>query len=132
MTPSPFNCAHRGLAAALLACALAAPAAAAPGDDDPQGALIGELAFHADLMHALDNLCPRVGARTDWHAALATPVRRALTPSMRELSRRLGAEAGRQLLSDAGGCASGAFAAAYREEREEFFDLLDRWARFAS
>ena len=96
------------------------------------GALIGELAFHADLMQSLDTLCPRAGERTDWHAALARPVRQALTPSMRELSRRLGAEAGRQLLSEAGGCASGAFAAAYREEREEFLDLLERWARFAS
>jgi hypothetical protein len=98
----------------------------APSEDDPVGALIGELVFHADLLIALDRLCPR-GPATDWHGALARPVQQAYSPQLRELSRRLGAKAGAQLVRQRGGCQTPGFAAAYDESRAEYRELQQRW-----
>jgi hypothetical protein len=100
--------------------------AAAEPDDDP-GALVGELVFQADLMSALDRLCPRNAGNTDWHAALTALERQAMTPELLDLSRRLGADAGSQLVRERGGCATSGFAAAYAESRLEFNSLLKRW-----
>ena len=50
-------------------------------DAEAQGALIGDLVFHADLLSALDNLCPIGGsAPADWHSALRPLLEEALTP----------------------------------------------------
>lgn len=95
-------------------------------EDDPVGALIGELVFQADLMSALDRLCPRSRA-TDWQGALSKKVQQAYTPDLRELSRKLGAVAGAQLVRERGGCQSSGFAAAYDESQHEYRELLQRW-----
>jgi hypothetical protein len=114
------------------ALARATPAAAIPAaassDDDEQGELVGELVFHADLLSALDRLCPTRGAASaDWHGALRPLLDREFTPELRELSRRLGADAGAQLVHERGGCATRGFAAAYSESRDEYRALLQRW-----
>ncbi len=127
-----------GLAAALSLTLLAGPAGArgvstagnappAAGADDEQGAaLIGDLVFHADLLAALDRLCPRREA-ADWHATLGPLLDQAMTPELRELSRRLGADAGTQLVHERGGCKSRGFAVAYDESKDEYRTLLQRW-----
>ncbi len=102
--------------------------AAEPGDD-PVGALIGELYFQADLLSALDRLCPRGRAATDWHGTLASRVKSAYTPDLRELSRKLGAVAGAQVVREQGGCATSGFDAAYRESKDEYRTLMERWTR---
>jgi hypothetical protein len=98
---------------------------AQPGED-PTGALIGELVFQADLMSALDRLCPR-SAATDWQGALSKKVQQAYTPDLRQLSRKLGAVAGAQLVRERGGCQTQGFAAAYDESRRDYGELLQRW-----
>lgn len=99
----------------------------AASSDDDKGALIGELVFQADLMSALDRLCPRLAASIDWHGALAALEREAMTPELLALSRRLGADAGKQLVRERGGCHTTAFSQAYGESREEYRALLERW-----
>jgi hypothetical protein len=137
MRPARLSRAVRCAAVALLAAAsvpsgarLADPArpsvATAAGDRDEAGALIGDLVFHADLMRALDGLCPRRDS-TDWHAALADVLEQAFTPELRDLSRRLGADAGARMVRERGGCHTRAFAAAYDESRAEYQGLLARW-----
>ena len=112
----------------------AAAAASAPAtvdDDDAAGALIGELVFHADLLSALDRLCPARGAAAapapDWHDALRPLLEEAFTPELRDLSRRLGDDAGSQVVQQRGGCHTRGFAAAYREAQGEYRSLLERW-----
>jgi len=98
-----------------------------PGDD-AVGELVGDLMFHADLLSALDAICPRRGrAAQDWHAALPALPPEATTLELIDLSRRLGADAGRQLVRDRGGCATRDFATAYAESRQTFGELLERW-----
>jgi hypothetical protein len=102
------------------------PAAVAAGEE--QDELIGDLVFHADLLSALDRLCPnRNPAPADWHGALRPLLEEALTPELRELSRRLGADAGAQLVQERGGCTTRGFAAAYNESKDEYRTLLQRW-----
>jgi hypothetical protein len=125
--------------AALLAAACNAGAAVvqtAVVDEEASGALIGELVFQADLLSALDRQCPRVGsdggggvaaAATDWHAALSSLLQQAFTPELRRLSRRLGADAGRRLVREHGGCHSSGLAQAYSESKDEYRSLLQRW-----
>jgi hypothetical protein len=123
--------------AVVVACALGAAAATAANppalpasavqDADDTGELIGDLVFHADLLAALDRLCPRSGANPDWHGALQPLLAQALTPELRELSRKLGADAGAQLVQQRGGCHSRGFASAYAESRGEYRSLLQRW-----
>lgn len=103
------------------------PAAAAT-DNDEAGALIGDLVFHADLLTALDRLCPSRGAaRADWHGALRPLLEQAFTPELRALSHRLGTDAGRQLVQQRGGCHTRGFAAAYTESSDEYRALFERW-----
>lgn len=128
------RCLRPGLACLALACglAIAAPAPSAPAsppaaaDDDEGGELIGDLVFHADLLSALDRLCARTPA-TDWHAPLTQLLDEAFTPDLRELSQRLGTDAGRQMVQERGGCRTRGFEAAYRESRDEYRALLARW-----
>lgn len=101
-------------------------ASAPPVAEDTQGELIGDLVFHADLLSALDRLCPQRGAG-DWHSALRPLLEQAFTPELRELSRRLGADAGAQLVHQRGGCSTRGFAAAYSESKDEYRALLQRW-----
>lgn len=104
-----------------------APAVAVEAGEE-QDALIGELVFHADLLAALDNLCPnRSPTPADWHGALRPLLEEALTPELRDLSRRLGADAGAQLVHQRGGCRTRGFAAAYNESKDEYRALLQRW-----
>jgi hypothetical protein len=49
------------------------------------------------------------------------------TPALLDLSRRLAADAGRQLVRDNGGCATPGFAEAYAESRQSFGELIERW-----
>lgn len=106
----------------------ASPPAAAVAVGEEQDELIGDLVFHADLLSALDNLCPnRSPAPADWHGALRPLLEEALTPELRELSRRLGADAGAQLVQQRGGCTTRGFAAAYNESKDEYRTLLQRW-----
>jgi hypothetical protein len=123
------------LGATLALATLAAPRPAAVGaalaseaDSDEVGALIGDLVFHADLLTALDRLCPaRAQAAADWHGALQRLLEQAFTPELRDLSRRLGADAGSQVVQQRGGCHTRGFAAAYNESRDEYRALLSRW-----
>ena len=130
-----FQLAGLAAAVALTLVVSTATAKGAPGaasaplaavDEDEQGALVGDLVFHADLLAALDRLCPRRDA-ADWHAALRPLLDQAMTPELRELSRRLGADAGAQLVHERGGCKSRGFAAAYSESKGEYQTLLQRW-----
>ena len=135
MRTAQIRCAARvavmTLALAGAACAVQAKAsfaaATADPDDDPVGALIGELNFQADLMSALDRLCPRGRPTIDWHGALAPLVRSTYAPDLRELSRKLGAVAGAQVVREQGGCASNGFAAAYEELQIEYRQMQRRW-----
>jgi hypothetical protein len=113
-------------AASMSAVARSAFAPAPQAEDDPTGVLMGEMVFQADLMSALDRLCPR-GRATDWHGALGKQVQQIYTPELRELSRKLGAVAGAQLVRERGGCQSSGFAAAYDESRRDYSELLQRW-----
>jgi hypothetical protein len=134
---SPILLAASRCAAAVVACALSAAAALAANppstpasavqDADDTGELIGDLVFHADLLAALDRLCPRSGTRPDWHGALQPLLSQAFTPELRELSRKLGADAGAQLVQQRGGCHSRGFESAYAESRGEYRALLQRW-----
>jgi len=103
--------------------------APAAGSADPFGELIGELMFLADLLNSLDRLCPRKRPARDWHAALPTLPPAATTLELLDLSRRLGADAGRQLVRDQGGCSGHGYAAAYAESRQSFGELVERWQR---
>ena len=117
-----------GSSPALARAMPAATVAAASSDGDEQGELVGELVFHADLLSALDQLCPnRAAASADWHGALRPLLDREFTPELRKLSRRLGADAGAQLVHERGGCGTRGFAAAYSESRDEYRALLQRW-----
>jgi hypothetical protein len=115
--------------AASMATAKGTPAVAPvllAASEDEQGELIGDLVFHADLLSALDRMCPQHGA-TDWHGVLRPLLEQAFTPELRELSRRLGADAGAQLVHERGGCRSRGFATAYDESRRDYGELLQRW-----
>jgi hypothetical protein len=113
-------------AASVSAVARSGFAPAPQAEDDPAGVLMGEMVFQADLMSALDRLCPR-GRATDWHGVLGKQVQQIYTPELRELSRKLGAVAGAQLVRERGGCQSSGFAAAYDESRRDYGELLQRW-----
>ena len=121
---------RRSLAAALLSAvtaALAIPTAAVNDADDTVDELIGELIFRADLLSSLDTLCPRGRPTPNWRAALPPLPPEATTPELLELSRRLGADAGQQLVRETGGCRSVDFAVAYDESRQTFDELIERW-----
>jgi hypothetical protein len=129
--PSKHPWLRRAAAVALLcaAGAITAVQATEVGNDEDEvvGELIGELMFRADLLGALDALCPSRGPANDWHAALPPLPPESTTPELLDLSRRLGTDAGQQLVSENGGCTTRDFAAAYDESRHEFDALLERW-----
>jgi hypothetical protein len=121
---------RRAAAVALMfatAGAIAIPAAAVEQADDSVGELIGELIFRADLLSSLDTLCPRGRPAPDWRAALPPLPPEATTPELLDLSRRLGADAGQQLVRETGGCRSVDFAVAYDESMQTFDELIERW-----
>lgn len=123
---------RRAAAITLLCAAGAATAGQSSQIDDggeAVGELIGELIFRADLMRSLDSLCPRGGSVNDWHAALPALPAEATTPELLDLSRRLGADAGQQLVRENGGCATRNYAAAYDESRQTFGELIERWQK---
>ena len=128
----PVHHLRRTAAVALLCFAAGVTAnAEAPSASsaDPLGELIGELMFRADLLSSLDSLCPRGQRTPDWHAALPALPPEAQTLELIDLSRRLGADAGRQLVRDHGGCSTRRFATAYAESRQAFSALIERWQR---
>jgi hypothetical protein len=119
----------RRTAALALLCAAGSVCAVptADFDDEVVGEMMGELMFRADLMNALDTLCPRGRAAPDWHVALPAMPPQMTTPELLDLSRRLAADAGQQLVRENGGCATPAFTAAYAESRQSFGELIERW-----
>ena len=119
----------RRTAALVLLCVAGSVGAAPPADldDEVVGEMMGELMFRADLMNALDALCPRGKTASDWHVDLPALPPEVTTPALLDLSRRLAADAGRQLVRDNGGCATPAFAEAYVESRQSFGELIERW-----
>jgi hypothetical protein len=129
----PASPLRRAAAAALICLAgvsTAAHAQTSPiSSDDPVGELIGELMFSADLLSSLDALCPPGRPTLDWHSALPALPPEAQTLELIDLSRRLGADAGRQLVREHGGCSTRRFAAAYAESRQTFNELIERWQR---
>jgi hypothetical protein len=118
-------------AVATLMCAangaIAIQASTVDRADDATGELIGELIFRADLLSSLDTLCPRGRPVPDWRAALPPLPPEATTPELLDLSKRLGADAGQQLVHEMGGCRSLDFAVAYDESRQTFDELIERW-----
>jgi len=131
MRIAPLHHWFRRAAAVALMCAtagaIAIPAAAVEHADDTVGELIGELIFRADLLSSLDTLCPRGRPAPDWRAALPPLPPEATTPELLDLSRRLGADAGQQLVRETGGCRSVDFAVAYDESMQTFDELIERW-----
>jgi hypothetical protein len=115
------------LAAPRQAAASAAAVSDSDSDDEEVGALIGDLVFHADLLAALDRLCPPRTRPADWHGALQPLLEQSFTPELRDLSRRLGADAGSQLVQQRGGCHTRGFGAAYSESKDEYRALFERW-----
>ena len=131
MRIAPLHHWFRRAAAVALMCAtagaIAIPDAAVEHADDTVGELIGELIFRADLLSSLDTLCPRGRPAPDWRAALPPLPPEATTPELLDLSRRLGADAGQQLVRETGGCRSVDFAVAYDESMQTFDELIERW-----
>ena len=131
MRPVHHFCRTAAVAVMCLAGATTALHAEPPAASsaDPLGELIGELMFRADLLSSLDSLCPRGPRTPDWHAALPALPPEAQTLELVDLSRRLGADAGRQLVREHGGCSTRRFATAYAESRQAFSALIERWQR---
>lgn len=133
MRPDFAKLRHAAAAIALLCAGAAGTALQAQtldaSDDDPVGELAGELMFRADLLSSLDALCPRGRPSPDWRAALPALPPEAQTLELLDLSRRLGADAGQQLVRETGGCSTRGFSAAYNESRHTFSELIERWQR---
>jgi hypothetical protein len=109
------------------ACVVAAPARA--DDNDDLGELMGDLVFHADLMASLDKLCPAQAARRDWQSVIARLPADVRTVELRDMSRRLSADAAQAMVRGSGGCRSPHFAKAYAETRNAYEALLEQWAQ---
>lgn len=100
--------------------------------DEDVDALMGDLLFHADLMTSLDAMCPAArAARRDWQAVVRELPPQARTTELRQLSRKLSADAGQAMVRGSGGCTTREFAQAYAETRREFEQLLEQWARLS-
>jgi len=113
-----------------LACVAAQPSRAA--DSDELDELMGDLMFHADLMATLDKLCPGAvtqAARRDWLSVIPRLPADVRTVELRDMSRRLSADAAQAMVRGSGGCRSPHFAKAYAETRNEFESLLEQWAQ---
>jgi hypothetical protein len=121
------------LGAACAAAAKPGPALTPAPADGSVGELLGDLMFHADLMHTLDRLCPAPGAAAsrDWLAVVRTLPVSARTPELRELSRRLSADAAQAMVRGSGGCLTQHYAQAYAQTRNEYESLLEQWAQLS-
>jgi hypothetical protein len=126
------------LAAAALAVAcgaLAKPAPVTPSaePDEAVGELLGDLMFHADLLHTLDRLCPAPGGASsrDWLAVVRTLPVSVRSPELREISRKLSADAAQAMVRGSGGCFSSHYAQAYAQSRKEYESLLEQWAQLS-
>jgi hypothetical protein len=108
-------------------CLVAKPVHANDGDD--LGELMGDLMFHADLMTSLDRLCPGQKPRRDWLAVIPRLPADVRTVELRDMSRRLSADAAQAMVRGSGGCRSPHFAKAYAETRNEYESLLEQWAQ---
>jgi hypothetical protein len=114
-----------------MACQLAHAVVVDP-DDDRVGALMGDLMFHADLMSSLDKLCPSVAVPgRDWQAVVSQLPAHARTRELRDLSRRLSADASQAMVHGSGGCATVEYARVYAETRLEYEALLEQWAQLS-
>lgn len=118
--------------AAVMAAVLTAPPARAAEEED-LGALMGDLLFHADLMSALDTMCPqrRAPGGRDWQAVVRALPAQARSADLRAISRRLSVDAGQAMVRGSGGCTTREFAQAYAETRRDFEQLLEQWARLS-
>jgi hypothetical protein len=121
------------LAAVFGAVAKPAPATLLAEPDEAVGELLGDLLFHADLMHTLDRLCPAPGGMPsrDWLAVVRTLPVSARTPTLRELSRKLSADAAQAMVRGSGGCNTPHYAQAYAQSRNEYESLLEQWAQLS-
>jgi hypothetical protein len=117
-------------AAAVLALG-ALGAQAVTDADEEAGELIGDLMFHADLMSTLDTLCPVRAPIHDWQAVLHALPARAREPELRDLSRRLSADAAQSMVRASGGCGTRHYARAYAQMRHEYESLLEQWAQLS-
>ncbi len=115
-----------GAAAALALGAASVSAVAHP--DEETGALMGDLVFHADLMVSLDTLCRVKAPARDWQAVLGALPADVRTPELRDISRRLSADAAKSMVRGSGGCNTRQFAQVYAETRIEYESLLEQWA----
>jgi hypothetical protein len=99
------------------------------------GELVGDLMFHADLMHALDRMCPPAAVASspsrDWQAVVRSLPVSARTPELRELSRKLSADAAQAMVRGSGGCLTALYARAYAQTRGEYESLLAQWAQLS-
>lgn len=128
--PTRFRRLAAGLGSALVLALCCAPAGAAVGDEDV-GALMGDLMFHADLMSTLDAICPTRQPTRNWLASVRQLPAHARTAELRDLSRRLGADAGQAMVRGSGGCATREFARVYAQTLREYEALLEQWARLS-
>jgi len=99
--------------------------------DDDAGELMGDLMFHADLMSTLDALCPTRGPARDWQAVVHTLPASARDPELRDLSRRLSAEAAQSMVRASGGCGTRHYARVYAQTRNDYESLLEQWAQLS-
>jgi hypothetical protein len=127
-----FALAAAALAAASGAFARPAPVTPQAEPDEAVGELLGDLMFHADLMHTLDRLCPAPSSGSrDWLAVVRTLPVSARTPTLRELSRKLSADAAQAMVRGSGGCFTPHYAQAYAQTRNEYESLLEQWAQLS-
>jgi hypothetical protein len=98
---------------------------------DQTGELMGDLMFHADLMSTLDALCPARGHLRDWQSVVRALPAGARDPELRDLSRRLSADAAQSMVHGSGGCGTRQFAQVYAQTRNEYESLLEQWAQLS-
>lgn len=118
--------ARLGITAALALGCVTAGAVSDP--DEAAGELVGDLIFHADLMSTLDTLCPVKGPTRDWRGVLRRVPADMRTPELRDLSRRLSADAARSMVRGSGGCGTRQFSQVYAQTRNDYESLLEKWA----
>lgn len=132
--PRTFPARFLPLARSCLAAALTVGvmgAQAVTDAEDEAGELMGDLMFHADLMSTLDTLCPTRSPARDWQAVVHTLPASARAPELRDLSRRLSAEAAQSMVRASGGCGTRHYARVYAQTRTEYESLLEQWAQLS-
>jgi hypothetical protein len=116
--------------AAVLGAAVPPVAAALEADEDP-GELMGDLMFHADLMATLDTICPSRGPTRDWQSVVRQLPDDLKAPELRDLSRRLSADAAQSMVRGSGGCGTRQFQQVYAQTRNAYEALLEQWAQLS-